>query len=254
MLAMFALVVLCWLPEVGRSQSVDSSDSQLTDVVADSSAVVTIDRVAVDNGRINDTLDVRFESSGRSIAAFDLKIAAQGRWLEIIEILPGALCDSCDWEFFNAHDMSAGLSDGEPSALWQVVAIADITPDTNRAPCYGIEKETSLCRLVVTNDRVADQPDTVVPVFFYWEDCSDNTMADVSGDLLYISRQVSDYFPTDNTEWGELFPRRTGAPLDCISPSAINKPLRAIDFRNGGVGFQLSVDITAPDSVTPDSQ
>lgn len=221
----------------------------LVEVVEDSTRyVVSVQRVTVTDMRINDTLVISLNSFGNPLAGFELKFAVESPFIDIDTVLPGEIYDSCNWEFFNARQIDAHNKENYPPVIWQAVALADMMPDTDRPVCFSFEREASLIKLVVSSEHVARVPDTVAPIFFFWEDCSDNTIACISGDTLAISAKVFDYYNVEYTEKQKLFPNRTGAPEQCIDPTARNKPRRQIEFHNGGVEFKLDLGEDIADS------
>jgi len=211
--------------------------------------IIRIDRLEIDDMKLRDTLLITVETFGRTVAGFDLKIGSASPFINIERVLPGEINDSCDWEYFKAIPVAIPGDDmNYPSELWQAVALAKITPDTTEPVCFGFEREASLLKLVVANDHVLQTPDTTAPIFFFWEDCSDNSLSDATGSSMIISNKVFDYFGSEMSDSRQLFPTRRGAPRQCISPNAPNKPLRLIDFHNGGVLFRLDLGEEIPEN------
>ncbi len=210
--------------------------------------VVSIDRIHIDDMELDDTITVWLQSFGQRLAGFDLKIGINNPLVDIVEILPGEIYDSCRWEYFNVRQVNTYDRETLPPILWHTVALSEVIPDTTRPVCFGFNRKASLLKIVVSNEHVLDVPDTSVPLFFLWEDCTDNSIASTSGNALLISRRVVDYYPTRPTESSGLFPNRTGPPPQCISEGRSNKPQRRIEFHNGGVEFRFDVDIMEPDS------
>ena len=211
---------------------------------------IAIERMAVETGKLNDTIDIMIESSGTPIAGFDLEFGLNSPQVEILEVLPGEICDSCDWELFDARVVPRAGQEGYPSQLWHAVALAETVPNGTPPKCFGFDRPASLVRLVVVGGSSQLIPDTTVPIFFFWEDCGDNTVADASGGILMLSERVVDYFPTDDFETDERFPTRLGAPRSCLDPSVANPPVRRLELHNGAVEFRLNI---APVPVVSDS-
>lgn len=210
--------------------------------------VLSVQRVTVGDMKINDTLSISLNSFGYPMAGFDLKFAVENPLIDIVEVLPGEIYDSCRWEYFDARQVPTAGKETYPPIVWHAVALANLIPDTVRPLCFSFNREASLIKLVVSSEHVAQAPDTVVPIFFFWEDCSDNTIASVTGDTLAMSAKVIDYFNIEHPQGRELFPCRTGAPKDCINPRSRNKPQRLIEFYNGGVEFKLDLGDEVIDS------
>lgn len=91
-----------------------------------------------------------------------------------------------------------------------------------------------------------------VPIRFYWRDCGDNTMSDISGNSLYLANQVIDpvwgllMAPGDDLEYGYYGPAddcyevvQHGRPPDL----PFKGPLGGIVYENGGIKIICIVDI-----------
>ena len=218
--------------------SIDATDST---AVVEMRAIVRCERVTVPDMRIIDTLDITVETIGMQTAGFDLKFGTDSRFFEILEVLPGRVVDSCGWEYFSAYQVRTAGKEDLPRSLWQAVALAKTSPDSTRVGCDELHGENSLVRLVVSNESLAEVPDTTAPIFFFWEDCSDNSLSDQSGSSLLISSNVYDYFGVELSEGKDMLPTRKGTPRQCVSQRATNQPKRVVDFHNGGVEFKLDI-------------
>ena len=237
-------------PDSSQQSSEDSSVVLPQEAEDTANFVLSIERLTVHRGRILDTLDITLESGGNLLAAFDLRLALESRFVEILEILPGEILDSCSWEFFNARADEGNARDNFPRSMWHVVALAELIPDETRPHCYGIGRRASLLRLVISSEHVDLVPDGTAAIFFFWESCSDNSIAGVTGNMLSLSAKLYDYYSVGDYESDALFPTRLGAPEQCIDPSVKNSPRRCIEFHNGGVEFLLQL---LPDSSIGDS-
>ena len=152
-----------------KDASVESGGLVADDTLAGAEPhfIVRIDRLVVDDMKLLDTLDVVVESFGNGFAGAVLKLGASSRFIEILEVLPGEICDSCRWEFFRAFEVNTADKPGFPSMLWQVTALAKMSPDSSRPFCYGFAGPGSLLRMVVSSEHVAQVPDTMASVFFF---------------------------------------------------------------------------------------
>ena len=209
---------------------------------------VSIDRFRVDDMQLGDTIDIRFESGNVPIAGFELKIAIDSRFIDIVEVLPGRIPDSCGWEFFNARRIETQNCPTCPLNLWQIVALSETVPDGNPPVCYSFEEEASIARLVLSSEHAGPVQDHSIPIYFYWEDCTDNTISGLSGTTLALSRQVYHYVALPDPVSTGRFPNITGAAPECIDPSTLNHPKRMIDFHNGAIEFSFDVSDILPDS------
>jgi hypothetical protein len=218
------------------------------DTTATVRCTVRIDRVLVTDMILRDTIDIIAECGGGEFAGFALKFGVDSRFVDIIEVLPGEVPDSCHWEYFRAFRVNTIDKPGLPRALWQVTALSKFSADSTRAQCLGLGRPASVVRLVVTSEYVAQVPDTTVPIYFFWQDCRDNVISDPSGDRLMVSSSVFDYFPVDSLGEKDVFPTRFGTPQQCIDPKRPNAPRRVVEFHNGGVQFKLEVGAPPADS------
>jgi hypothetical protein len=158
--------------------------------------------------------------------------------------------EDCAWEYFTYRYGAIANCDGPcPSGLLRIVAMAE----TNNGPWHPVENcaagplELAKLKFYVTNDYTFGC--MFIPVYFYWIDCGDNSIASVSGDTLWISRHVywydcyGGYFEVTGDPWVGGW-QGIVPPIDCTDPLP-NKPpaLVGIDFWGGGI------DIICPDSI-----
>lgn len=206
--------------------------------------VITIESAVFDFKHLLDTVDIILENAGRPIAGFDLNIGASSRALVILEILPGEVPDSCNWETFNVKNSLDGNGEGSRIATWQILGLAEFMPDTIAPLCYGFERPATIARLVVELDsnQIRTSRQDFWPIYFYWQECSDNTVTNTLGDSLFMSTSVDGISYSDSTGSAFRFPTRYGTPGSCIKPKAQNKPTRKVAFVNGGVRVGTVVD------------
>ena len=193
---------------------------------------ITIESESYSLGQLIDTIDIDIESSGKPIGGVDIKIGFDSPALEILEIIPGEIPDSCRWKFFNSRDVSFKTSGEVPTGVWQILAMAEFGGDKVRPLCYGFDRKASIAKLVIHVDssQIDLETDSILQIFFYWQDCGDNTVTNISGDSLYLSAELD-----DKKSAPRVLPSRTGAPASCINPKAQNKPVRGVGFESGGV-------------------
>ena len=215
--------------------------------------VVRIERATVENMRLDDTLDIVLDARGHTVGGFVLKVGIESKLVEITEILPGDLVDSCQWEFFRPVQLNTIDREDYLWSLWQITGLSKMSADTTKPMCLGFDRPVSIARLVVTSAHTASISDTTAAVFFYWEDCRDNALSDESGQILQVSRRVVDFYPVGLTADPDVFPSRLGTPRQCVKPNNPYAPLRTVDFENGGVEFKLKIGEPAADSAETDS-
>jgi hypothetical protein len=199
-------------------------------------------------------VSVTIENSPLAMGGFDFLIAYDASALNFTEATPGQLLEDCGWEYFTYRYGAFGnCGDACPSGLLRIIAIAETNNGPNHPSCYGPPDtdpyELVRLKFLVTDDRTFECQ--YAPMFFFWDDCGDNTIASESGDTLYLDRSIYDF--ENNLIWHEEdddeFPEDAripfvGAPDYCVNPDP-DKPsaMRILDFTNGGV------DIVCADSI-----
>lgn len=223
--------------------------------VADTARVIIrIERMEGRLGRFVDTLDVSLQSTGQLAAGFDFKIAVANPYLTILDVIPGEIYDSCGWDYFSARPLDRSSKPAYPPVMWQAVGMAEGISNQDPARCFGLDHQASLVRLIVSNEHVLEVIDTTVAIYFLWEDCTDNVVSSSTGEKLFISTNVLDYYPLP--EWGDpsAFPTRRGAPRTCQKPGALNPAQRRVEFHNGGVKLSIPTKLApSPNEVQPDT-
>jgi len=217
-----------------------------------------IETVRIDMVKNAATIDIMFDAPGFPIAGADLKIGYDSYSIDIVKITRGELPDYCKWEMFDTKVSIDQGKEGYPRSIAQIVTLAEIVADSANRKCKSFDRPVSIARLEITFDKT-DAPkltDTLLPVYFFWEDCTDNTITNESGNSLYMSLVVDGVasvksinadtdklIPPGTTPAGAItFPSRYGAPDLCIKPKALNKPVRKLVFKSGGVLIKSVVE------------
>jgi hypothetical protein len=189
------------------------------------------------------------------IGGFDFLITYDASALTFMEATLGADLLPCGWEYFTYRYGVTGNCDGPcPSGMLRVVGTAEMNNGPNHPSCFtqGDTDGTELAELkfYVTNDYNFDCMFT--PIGFYWFDCGDNTISSVSGDTLWISRDVYLYGQVDPMEpagnpfiagWQSVSGLNCDADPDDEGPKL--GPLVGIDFWGGGVDIECADSIDA---------
>lgn len=197
---------------------------------------------------------ITYENGDFDIGGFDLLIAYDASALSFIEALPGAFIDNCDWEYFTYRfGFSGNCGSACPSGMLRIVALAETTNGPIHPSCYYAPTEdpweVAVLRFLVSNDRTLNC--SYVPIYFFWLDCTDNTLSSVDGDSLILDSRIYDF--EGNLIWDEaddinypdgLRPPFTGAPEICLEGDK-EFPVRCLDFHNGGVDIVCSDSIDA---------
>ncbi len=246
-------------PDSVVADTVVASDSQPPDTLINLESelpdrvVLSIERVETATGQVFDTLAVNLQGFGYPVAGFDIKLAVDSRVVDIMDVLPGEVYDSCNWAFFDSRPMPNTDREGHPSQIWQAIALAETVPEDDGPVCFGFDRKASLLRVVVSSGPSVMVDDTSVAIYFFWEDCTDNSLSDRSGNILLYSTQVHDYFPVADYGGKGSFPTRLGAPRSCIDPGVGNPPVRRVELHNGGVEFRFNPDAGGEDATAEDS-
>ena len=184
------------------------------------------------------------------MGGFDFLIYYDPTALTFQSAAPGQLLVDCGWEYFTYRYGPNGNCGPNacPSGHVRMVAMAETNNGANHPTCFsGTAGQLVTLNFLVTNDRTFECQ--YVPIRWIWYDCGDNTVSSKSGDTLFLSRHVYDYyFDGEVAVWipiedlGAEFPSLKGANASCDTEDKAF-PLRLIDFYNGGV------DIICADSI-----
>ncbi|MCP4567820.1 MAG: T9SS type A sorting domain-containing protein [FCB group bacterium] len=180
------------------------------------------------------------------MGGFDFLIAYDASALTFIEATPGALLTQCGWEYFvYRFGPDGNCGNACPSGLLRVVAMAETNNGNIHPTCFdsGSGTELALLKFFVTNDRTFECH--YAPVEFYWMDCGDNTISSKYGDTLFLEDGVWTFEgnPMGDPPVGyDLLPGYWGVGDDCLVGDK-HFPLRAIDFKNGGIDIICADDI-----------
>jgi len=173
------------------------------------------------------TLAITLDSVGAfsGLSGFDLLIQYDPGGMTLIGANLGSLPDGCGWEYFNYRSDTVGLV--------RLVAVADINNGAGAHPMCLLNAPGTLADLQFTVTSNPTWAGYYLPLFFYWQDCGDNTFASSAGDSLFVSNRVFTFDGYDITD-GSMLPGQTGAPAECLtgSPETV---LRGVDFIHGGV-------------------
>lgn len=244
-LCIYALFLLLIVTVSTSAQ--ESSDNYLP---PDSVIKISIDKIDVNDGKLYDTIAVKLYSPEVQLGGFDLKLGWNSDLFDIIRVDRGELYTDCLWEFFNNRESQLSenlIPDGV--RLLQLVGLADMAGDTSQPQCFHFSDEITICRLIVAGRGLGSLPDTTVPLFFFWEDCSDNTISGKSGNRLYISKAVTDVLPGKPDLSKDRFPTESGTPKECIKGVSTNPPNRIVSFINGGIRILFTTDTLETDTL-----
>jgi hypothetical protein len=198
----------------------------------------------------------------QGLGGFDLLIAYDNSALAFQLAYEGDIYDDCKWEYFTYRFGPYGnCGSACPSGMLKIIGLAE----TNNGPAHpicddpgpgyvnAVPKSLAYLRFLVSNDRTLECQ--MVPIRFYWYDCTNNILSNHDGSMAMLSDKVFDFGSYDPLDWfsvnevtgdgTQAFPTYQGARNECIS---VNENLgkiaaRLVDYQNGGV------DIICADSI-----
>lgn len=195
---------------------------------------------------------------GQDVGGFEFLISYDASALTFVEATLGSYLESNDWEYLTYINGPFGnCGSACPSGLVRIIGINDVNngllhPDPGS--WYWPDSTTVVdLKFFVTDDRTYECQ--FVPIGFYWLDCTDNTIADSTGNQIFISRNVYWYNRPDDQYIlldPATSPYRAGwqsipAPYyqecDAIADPSKPFPLGCADFYYGGVDIACAEDI-----------
>ena len=209
-----------------------------------------------------ETVNVNFGKATNDVGGFDLLIGYDASGLNFTGAELAQDLKTCGWEYFTyRYNWNGNCGNGCPSGLLRLVGLAE----TNNGPSHPIvddcldnlqDKGIAVLTFLVSNDRTLECQ--YLPIRFYWMTCTDNTMSDVTGDTLYMGRNIYNFDdnPLDPTmainygitvnEDGLFWPGYYGWAVECWpgqAPDIKQYPLVYLDFIDGGI------DVICKDSI-----
>jgi hypothetical protein len=193
------------------------------------------------------TVNVFLNGGSKDLGGFDFLITYDQAAIIPTNIVPGAIFESCGWEYFNYRFGYSGNCGGCPSGAIRLVGLAETNNGAYHPGCFlnGLVGPLASINFLVSNDRTLNCH--YVPIEFYWYDCGDNALSSRLGDTLWVVRDVFDFEYNNITNHAFGFPSKYGAPDTCLAGEGPGKPvpIRCIDFVNGGIDIICSDSIDA---------
>jgi hypothetical protein len=224
-------------------------------------------------------VEVTKEAGSEEMWGFDFLIAYDASALSFMGAIESAIFNIppetpalYQWEYFNyRYGPDGNCGSACPSGMLRVIAIADQNDGGHHPITKILPNGTLLFKLdfLVSNNRTYEC--MYVPIYFYWMDCGDNTIAfryrtDETG--YDIQTAVNDYIYnyngtyydiahlTDTTYKEKAFPSVYGVNSTCFVPVEYYNeetqqyelkplPIRFINFYNGGIDIICAEDIDA---------
>ncbi|MBN4076093.1 T9SS type A sorting domain-containing protein [Gemmatimonas aurantiaca] len=253
-LAVAALVTIAQLA-IGQTKPSTANSSAAT--LADSSAIqiriefpelrpefsLTITEIPDGKQGSHQLFSIIYHGEPLELGGFDLLISFDGSVATLVTVQPGNLVKDNSWEYFGHR---AGPTQDNLRSV-SVNAIAEL-PDREHPTSVTVHSGDTLAQidLIISTDRnIACQ---FIPVRWFWNRCSDNTLFAPDNNTVYAISQVFDYVGSDDnavstderkniTNLANTFPTLYGAPADCdtLSAFAETPPQSVITFKNGGI-------------------
>jgi len=217
-------------------------DSSGTGIVQDSGAVfytLRIEEATLGPNPSVDTIAILLGGGDAFVAGFSFRIGLDHPEIQIDKILPGEIVDSCHWELFSPRDGSSTSSENDPEQVWSIVGLAKSSGDTSIPQCYSFDREASLCKIVLSFEPLPGIEVSEIPLFFYWKNCRDNLLTDLSGGQLSIANQVIDHNGDTLSNESGVLPSLAGTPESCFNTAAQNHPRRIVNFLNGVIRISV---------------
>lgn len=185
------------------------------------------------------------------IGGYDILLAYDASALTFRTAVKGALLNEFDWEYFTyRYGPQGNCGNACPSGMVRLVGMAETNNGSHHPGVINHPGELAVLTFHVTND--ANFECQYAPINFYWFDCGDNALSDVTGRFLYVGDSVLFFegtpYPEDAYPYGY-----DGAEVGCWDTLLINAmpgyvknyPLRALMFRNGGIDIECADSIDA---------
>jgi hypothetical protein len=153
-------------------------------------------------------------------------------------VTPGPpLFEGCEWEYFTYRSVDS-CGTGCPEKLVRVVGVAEINNGPYHPSCYqpaNLPATLATLNFHSVDDRITECNSALIR--FFWQDCTNNMIAELDGMETYVSRVVS--------EGGSILPREAsfptygGTPDACLTPvpGSFSTILRRINYQNGCINF-----------------
>jgi hypothetical protein len=183
------------------------------------------------------------DGSSEAIGGFDFLISYDASVLRVLDAEEGDLIDEGVFEYFTYRFGPFGNCDGCPSGMIRVVGMREYNDGaTNPEPAPFGPGELVKLNFFVSNNY--NYECLSIPIRFFWYDCGDNALSDVTGNILFLGMKVYDFEMTEITD--PVLYGFTGPAADCydtVSTDPFKAPLGGVLFKNGCIKIICTEDI-----------
>ena len=195
------------------------------------------------------------QPSGLGLGGFDFLIAYDNSALSLQTVVSDSspLYSQCKWEYFTFRFGANGNCGASClSGLVRVVGLGETNNGAAHPLCYSDNFSNSTIEMfrmkfLVSNNRTLEC--TFVPIRFFWNDCSDNTLSSSNGSALHLAKAVYNYSDSKVTldSTPPAFPGYDGVPTAaCIPDPQFGRVIdQMVAFHNGGLDIICAESIDA---------
>jgi hypothetical protein len=186
-----------------------------------------------------------------TVGGYDLLLAYDASALQFLTAEKGALLTEFGWEYFTyRYGPTGNCGNACPSGMIRLVGMAETNNGAHHPDTIDHPGELAVLTFRVTTDATSECQ--YAPISFYWFDCGDNSLSDVTGRFLYVGDSVNFFEGAMIPEDSYLFGFDGAEPI-CWDTTMIDKqpgyvknyPLRTLLFRNGGIDIECADSIDA---------
>ncbi|MFH2054614.1 MAG: dockerin type I repeat-containing protein [bacterium] len=187
---------------------------------------VNIDQL--ENVNLGQTVDIsiNYLSGSESFGSFSFLVSFDAADIQFIDAFPGEVLSTCGWEEFSVTPIPCPGCDEQ---LFLIEAVADIENGGSHPSCFSDYGELARLRLKMPVGEI--YAGNLYPIDFYWNDCSNNSLASEAADTVWHGKFIYDYLGQDITG---ADPHKGGTITGCIAPDGV-VPIRGINYQSGSV-------------------
>jgi hypothetical protein len=188
------------------------------------------------------TVDIKFNGGTYEMAGFDFLISFDEKVLSFVDADAGEFFNRCGWGLYSYryNDVDGSMANVSTGYI-RLIGSAN-AENADDPECFLPTAGETLVSMIFKMTAGCKHRCQSVPLRFYWNDCSDNTILLRSGNTLAMSRMVYDHNGTVLTQTKYELPGIFGAPNNCFEGGPPDQT-RLIDFYSGGFDMVCSDEI-----------